>query len=169
MHTLRRSASRLVLFILLTSGLLPLAGCSRGPEFAEVEGTVTLDGKPLDNVEVVFLPDAEKGNHGASSSAYTAATGHYRLHCEKADKNGAVLGLHRVCVNDITAVAAPADQLAILQAAAEGKPTLPQLPLKSKPSRVPLAYSDASQTPLRNVEVKLGPQTLEFDVKSDQK
>ena len=168
MHTLRRSASRLVLFILLTSGLLPLAGCSRGPEFAEVEGTVTLDGKPLDNVEVVFLPDAEKGNHGASSSAYTDAKGHYQLHCDKADKSGVVVGLHRVCVNDITAVAPP-DQLAALRAATEGKSARPPLPLKSQPSRVPPAYSDVSQTPLRDVEVKPGPQTMEFDVKSDRK
>jgi hypothetical protein len=158
----RSNLFRLPLAALLAAGLLPLAGCNRGPEFARVEGTITLDGKPLDNAEVVFLPDPEKGNQGPCASAYTDEQGHYRLFCEKANQEGAVVGRHRVCVHDLAAVAPPPDPN---PTPAGGKAALPPLPAKGKPSRVPAAYDDPSHTPLRDVEVKPGRQTLDFTVK----
>jgi hypothetical protein len=153
---------------LLAAGCFCLAGCGHAPEFAEVEGTITLDGKPLDNVEVVFLPDPEKGSRGPAASAYTDGRGHYRLRCDQAGKSGAVLGTYRVCVNDITAVAPPPDLL-VAYARAEGKQAPPPVPPKGKPPRVPAAYADANRTPLRDVEVKAGRQTLDFDVKGGRK
>ena len=43
-----------------TAGLLIMAvilsGCSSKPEFAEVSGTITKDGKPVNSVEVRFVP-----------------------------------------------------------------------------------------------------------------
>ena len=60
-------------------------------------------------------------------------------------------GLHRVCIIDLTALPPPAD----LQAAS---------PPRGKPSRVPPAYGKASQTPFRDVEVKPGRLTLDFNV-----
>jgi hypothetical protein len=159
---MRRNRSRLSLAVLLATGFLALAGCNRGPEFALVEGTITFDGKPLDNAEVVFLPDSAKGNMGPTASAYTDEQGHYKLFCDKANKEGAVVGPHRVCVHDLAAVAPPPD-LNLL--AAGGKMALPPVPAKGKPSRVPPAYDDPARTPLRDVEVKSGKQTLDFTVK----
>jgi hypothetical protein len=123
-----------------------LAGCSRR-EFAAVDGTVTLDGKPLAGVEVVFLPDPEKGNLGNRASAYTDAAGHYSLHCLRDNQDGTVLGPHRVCIRDITI---PRDEY--------GRPL--------RPSRVPASYADPAQTPFRAVEVKPPQQTLDFNVRA---
>jgi hypothetical protein len=135
--------------------LAGLLGCSGGgPEYGEVEGTVTLKGQPLANVEVVFMPDAESGTVGQTASAYTDERGRYRLWCEPAQLHGAVVGTHRVCVHDIAAMPLPP-----LEAGAAGGAYRPQ------PLRVPSRYSDARQTPLRGVEVRSGAQTLDFDVK----
>jgi hypothetical protein len=72
-----------------------------------VEGVVTRDGEPLGEVEVVFLPDPEKGNFGPHAAAYTDAAGRYRLRCEALDADGAVVGPHRVIVRDIAALPDP--------------------------------------------------------------
>jgi hypothetical protein len=72
-----------------------------------VEGVVTRDGEPLAEVEVLFLPDPEKGNFGPHAAAYTDAAGHYRLRCEVLDADGAVVGPHRVIVRDIAALPDP--------------------------------------------------------------
>ena len=142
----------------VAAALAGLLGCSGGvPEYGEVEGTVTLKGKPLANVEVVFMPDAESGTSGQSASAYTDERGRYRLWCEPAQLHGAVVGTHRVCVHDIAAM--PLPPLEDGATDGTGKAYRPQ------PLRVPSRYSDARQTPLRGVEVRPGAQTLDFDVK----
>jgi hypothetical protein len=139
--------------------LVGLIGCSGGgPEYGEVEGTVTLKGQPLANVEIVFMPDAESGTNGQTASGYTDERGHYRLWCEPAGLHGAVVGTHRVCVHDIAAMPLPPLEAGATDGA--GKAYRPQ------PLRVPSRYSDARQTPLRDVEVRPGAQTLDFDVKA---
>src|SRR5262245_12379521 len=87
--------------------LAGLCGCARGPEFAEVEGVVTLNGKPLPTVEVVFLPEAEAGTKGPVASCYTDDRGRYRLRSEAAGVGGAVVGTHRVLIRDTAAVPPP--------------------------------------------------------------
>jgi hypothetical protein len=63
--------------LLSLAGLLvfALAGC--GPNLGSVEGTVTLDGKPVKGVEVTFQP---VGEEGGTAIGYTDAQGHYNLH-----------------------------------------------------------------------------------------
>ncbi len=52
-----------------------LAGCGpSGPEIASVEGNVTLDGQPLPQAQVLFVPDK-----GRPSVAKTDGKGYYRL------------------------------------------------------------------------------------------
>lgn len=139
--------------------LIGVLGCSRsGPEYGEVEGTVTQNGQPLPNVEIVFMPDAESGTSGQTASAYTDERGHYRLWCEPAKLHGAVVGTHRVCVHDIAALPIPPLEVAADEATDK--------PHRAQPLRVPSRYSDARQTPLRDVEVRPGAQTLDFDVKT---
>jgi len=47
-----------------------LAGCGqKGPRRYDVQGTVTLDGKPVPAGEVQFEPDAQQGNRGPQSRA----------------------------------------------------------------------------------------------------
>jgi hypothetical protein len=64
---------------LLSLGLLgPLlvAGCGgKSVVLAEVEGTLSWQGAPLENVLVEFIPDETKGTSGPRSTGVTDATG----------------------------------------------------------------------------------------------
>src|SRR5262245_36844441 len=80
--------------------LLCLAACSAGPPFAEVSGVVKLDGVPMPEALVEFLPDPERGTHGPRSSGRTDAEGRFRLVCDD-EREGAVVGFHRVLVQDV--------------------------------------------------------------------
>ena len=55
---------------------LGVAGCGRGdlPELGQVQGKVTLNGKPLAGLEVHFFPDT-----GRAATAITQNDGGYRL------------------------------------------------------------------------------------------
>ncbi|HXG11456.1 MAG TPA: hypothetical protein VNK04_17005 [Gemmataceae bacterium] len=131
-------------------GALTAAGCARGPEFAEVEGTARLNGKPLANVRVEFMPDPEQGTEGPTSSGITDKDGRYRLFYAD-QRPGVVVGKHRVLIHDL----APYENLP------PGR--LPDS-YKLKPPRVPARYYDSSSTPLRK-EVKAGgPQTIDLEV-----
>ncbi len=71
-----------------------MAGCgSGGPDIARVEGTVTMDGKPLPRAFVVFIPSG-----GRPSAAETDANGKYTLEFSGGRK-GAIPGKNRVEIN----------------------------------------------------------------------
>lgn len=111
--------------------------------FGQVQGVVMLDGQPLGTVEVAFLPDPTQGTRGATANCYTDGQGRFTLRTEKEDRNGALVGHHRVVINDIAALPGP------------GGP-------KPK-NRVPSDYSDPFRTPLR-LEVRPGSQTINLEV-----
>jgi hypothetical protein len=73
------------------------AGCGSSG-VAPVEGTVTLDGKPLANASVNFQPIAKEGkvDAGVGSYAKTDEKGRYVLRLVSDDRAGAVVGKHRV-------------------------------------------------------------------------
>ena len=141
------------------------AGCSRGPQFAEVTGQVTLHGRPLPDMEVLFLPDPEAGTWGPPSSGYTDEQGRYQLATNKGQR-GAVVGTHRVCLRDLTTLPTPP----LLDAEGNATRAGPQgAKAAPKVSRVPAAYSSSQHTPLRAIEVKAGGQTLDFEVGNSKK
>ena len=73
--------------------LFLLAGCGEdGPALTDVSGTVTLDGKPVPNATVMFVPSAEGGS---PSYGVTDAQGNYTLMFTR-DKEGAMPGRHTV-------------------------------------------------------------------------
>lgn len=108
------------------------------PPLGSVSGTVTLDGKPLPNATVRFIPlddEARVERRGASvAMGITDDSGHYRLFYVK-DTTGAALGKNRVEI--------------------EAKDTLGR-------DKVPRDFNVQS-TLLR--EVKAGSQDFDFDVK----
>src|SRR5262245_57479367 len=130
---------------LVLVALLGVAGCSRSPTFAEVEGTVKVNGRPLPNVVVQFLPDPQKDTRGPSSSAVTDGQGRYRLRCN-AEQEGAIVGWHRVVIEDPD----------------EERPS--QRQTARKEPRVPARYTRAS-TDLQK-EVKAGKQTIDLNLTS---
>src|SRR5262249_26422944 len=140
-------------------------GCSRGPQFADVSGTITLNGRPVPDAEVVFLPDPEVGTLGPSSSGYTDQKGHYELVTNQG-QSGAVVGMHRVCIRDLTTLPVPP----LLDAEGNAERAGPRgVKPASKVPRVPLPYNSPQQTPLRAVEVKPEGGTLDFELGSAKK
>lgn len=79
---------------LISSSML-LSGCGDGIKFAPVQGTVTLDGKPLDNILVEFWPE-----NGPKSFAETDSQGRFALKTEDGVKDGAAVGSHTVTLKD---------------------------------------------------------------------
>ena len=56
--------ANIILFAMLVT--IPMAGCGGGVPTAKVEGVVTLDGKPLSEIRVLFQPD----NKSAESTGF---------------------------------------------------------------------------------------------------
>lgn len=147
------------------TSLAAVAGCSRGPQFGDVNGTVTLNGRPLPDLEVVFMPDPAAGTLGPTSTAYTDAKGYYQLVTNKG-QSGAVVGTHRVCIRDLAALPLPP----MLDAEGNRERTGARGARPGpKPSRVPAPYSSSQETPFRAVEVKPGGQTHDFELGSGKK
>jgi hypothetical protein len=84
---------------LLAIGMLAAIGCgSRGshlPKTVPASGTVTLDGKPVDGAQVIFVPAGE-GATGAFGT--TNASGHFSLRSYE-EKDGAIPGSYKVQVS----------------------------------------------------------------------
>ncbi len=77
--------------LVIGCGLLSFSGCgSDGPQLAEVAGTVTVDGKPIPNAVLTFIPTG-----GSTSYGKTDAQGKYKLMFTDS-KSGAMLGTHNV-------------------------------------------------------------------------
>jgi hypothetical protein len=91
-----RQLYRLPAVGLLVAGVVT-AGCESGPQFAEVEGSVTQGGKPLPNVRVEFWPES----NGPKSSGLTDDAGRYVLKSEDGNRVGAMVGSHKVLVKDM--------------------------------------------------------------------
>jgi hypothetical protein len=136
----------------LLCGLLALTACEAKPRFVEVSGVVLLDGAPMADALVEFLPDPQAGTHGPRASGKTDAQGRFHL-VRDDEKPGAVVGFHRVLVQDVRTFPPPRNRHT------GGKP--PIMP----PSRVSKRYQNASVTPLRQ-EVKPEPETVTVEVKS---
>ena len=78
---------------LVAAGLVAAAGCG-GRGFAEVTGTVLIDGKPLPGAFVTFTPEAPDAVRSLGS---TNAEGRYRV-IRPGGKIGAMIGKNRVSV-----------------------------------------------------------------------
>lgn len=83
-------------FVVATTLIIStLAGClgssSGGPELAEVSGVVTMGGKPVPNIQVLFEPEGDAG----ASRGLSDADGKFKVYYPT-NTLGAVPGKHRV-------------------------------------------------------------------------
>jgi hypothetical protein len=136
--------TRLVNTILLLA-FAAVTGCGESPlKTGDVSGTVTIDGRPLNEVSVLFTPDGPDMS-GPPSGAITDDAGRYTLNYSQRQGSssqsgtGAMIGWHKVTLDDF-------------------KMKNEMLP---PPGRVPAIYTDLASTPLR-VEVKEGSQTIDL-------
>jgi hypothetical protein len=85
--------------LLMAVSSLGIAGCSSSsadmPELAPVSGVVTLDGKPMSNVSVVF-----ESENGQIATGHTDAEGHYELLFRDGEK-GAEIGKNTVRIETV--------------------------------------------------------------------
>jgi hypothetical protein len=72
-------------------------GCGSEFKLGQVSGTVTVDGAPVPNLQVLFEPQDKKQ---PSSIGFTQADGKYKLRCASG-VDGAVLGQHTVRVTTV--------------------------------------------------------------------
>jgi hypothetical protein len=135
-----------VRLVFLLAGLGLLVGCDRGPELAVVTGTVTLNGVPLDEIRVEFMPDPEEGNVAATSTAETDAEGKFTLIWPGSGQPGAAVGSHRVVLWDYKSINSRDNPIA---------------------PRISDQFNVASRTPIRQ-EVKSGEQNVELKLETYQ-
>ena len=135
-------------------------GCGQDPLPATVEGTLRLNGRPLDNCLVTFLPELGQEAQGPSSTGLTDQHGSYRLRCDN-QQEGAAIGWHRVTVQDLS-VSTGVRRRDHGMVDTEIEEKTPPPPVRR--SRIPDRYTSATETTLRK-EVKPGHQVIELDIK----
>ena len=143
----------------LAIALAPPLGCGRNASPASVEGTLRLDGKPLDNCLVTFLPEPSQGAQGPRSSALTDKNGSFRLRRDDQGE-GAAMGWHRVTVQDMS-VSTGVLRRDNGKVDEEMDKNAPPPPVRR--SRLPQRYLSPNDTPLRK-EVKAGHQVIDVDI-----
>lgn len=146
----RRSAWLLVILALC-------GGCGSEPPPAQVEGTLRVNGKPLDRCLITFLPEPDRGKAPPHATAVTDHQGRYRLRLPD-QREGASLGWHRVTVQDLAVSTGVhrRDHGWIEAQQDRSKPPVRQ-------SRVPALYGSSGDTPLRK-EVHAGHQVMDLDI-----
>ncbi|CAN5207169.1 hypothetical protein BH10PLA2_BH10PLA2_37310 [soil metagenome] len=87
--------------VILGAALIVATGCGKQGKVWEfnnqVEGIVKLEGKPVANVLVQFVP-VDPVEQGPISTAQTDAKGHFHLMTQD-EREGAVLGKHKILVS----------------------------------------------------------------------
>jgi hypothetical protein len=131
--------------------LFGLVGCGGGPNLAEVEGTLKLNGKPLDKIQVEFWPE---GN-GPRSMGTTDAQGRFTLMTDDGKRKGAVVGKHKIVLKDVGVLG---DKF--LGRAGEDVDMT-----KGKKPQISNAYSDPHKSPIQK-EVTAGKCVIDIDLTS---
>src|SRR5206468_6769755 len=81
--------------------VLALSGCAKGPPpVTEVSGVVLLEGQPLPQAKVEFIPELSNFGAEMNSTAITDDQGRFTLTCAYKQQSGAVVGKHHVLVSE---------------------------------------------------------------------
>lgn len=129
---------------------LLLSGCGEpGPTIVAVEGTLSLAGKPLENVYIEFWPE----NNGPKSSALTDAQGKFVMKTADGLQTGAIVSKHRVVLLDKSIV-----KVQFLGRAGEDV----DMTGGQKP-RISELYTNATLTPL-TVDITAEKKDVKFEV-----
>jgi hypothetical protein len=154
----------------LAAVLVTTAGCGGGSKPVRVEGTVTLDGKPLPRATVSFMPVGE----GRAASGETDADGSFRLTTFRTN-DGALPGEYKVVVT-VTEVdprmSKPAESWSLEEKKAARMTMTPagkqQAAEKKRKTThaVPARYSDPKRTPLQQVVPPPGKVELALESKA---
>lgn len=156
-----------VLYCFSLTAVLLFTGCWGGGnevELGAVSGVVTMDGEPLADAMVIFVPEQD----GNPSSGRTDSNGKYELKY-LSDARGALVGKHKVSI--ITADPLKTDESDPMAAEAVEFPRpfgdssqLPTKPEKIKKEEpIPAKYNSATEL---TAEVSSSGNTINFDLTS---
>ncbi|AMV22973.1 hypothetical protein VT84_01085 [Gemmata sp. SH-PL17] len=148
---MRHKSTRYWVASALACCLAGLAGCGDKIQFAEVEGTVTQNGKPLDKIRVEFHPDGP----GPRSAAQTDENGKYVLKTDDGARAGAAVGTYRIVLRDRAAFP---DRL-------PPRAELEQDFAKGKKSRLRAELGDPAKTTLKKDVVAGQKNVIDLEVK----
>ena len=155
----RRLAPALLVVCLLTAGCLPQANDDEATEapnaaaFVPVNGTVTLNGRPLAQAVVTFLPP-----HWGPGLGETAEDGTFTL--SNSGRRGTMIGHYKVAVSLLISADGEPQGLEPRSALVQ-----PKSMLKAKEA-LPPEIADLGRTTL-SAEVKPGGGSFRFDLKAD--
>lgn len=85
----------------LALALTTWLGCGRDSPPATVEGTLLVNGRPVDNCLVTFLPEPGQEGSGRHSTGLSDQRGYYRLRHDD-QQEGVTVGRHRVILQDLS-------------------------------------------------------------------
>jgi hypothetical protein len=136
---------------------LTAVGCEPGrPPVTEVEGVVLLNGQPLANAEVEFVPELSRFGAEMNSRGVTDEKGRFKLVCAYQAQSGAAVGKHKVLVGE-----APArEDMRGMDGASQEKYTRYVQSLRNRP--IPPEYGSISKTPL---VIEVTPDKKEYELK----
>ena len=152
MKTIRTGGVTVALSVLLLS-LPGCGGLGDQPELGQVSGKITLDGKPLSGVAVVFQPDNGRPAHGT-----TNAEGEYELTYIR-NTRGTKVGLNRVEI----APSEEGEDEGESDDEADGDGPQAKQPVNSRKPKIPTRYNTRSEL---KADVKPGKNTFDFELES---
>jgi hypothetical protein len=149
------SRSRFPSLTAITAALVLVSACSKPapPPIVQAGGTITLNGNPLPNASIRFVPLFKGFGGDVIAEAVSDPAGKFSLVCM--GTNGACVGEHRVIVEE-----------GPLPKEAQGESGRAQMAmtrfLQSLPNRpIPAAYGNAAQSPL-TVEITADQATYDL-------
>lgn len=153
--------SRVLAVALGSVALIAISGCNSGPPTGDVSGTVTMDGQPVTNAIVTFVPQGG----GQNAIGKTDGSGKYELY-RRGDR-GALLGPHSVVITTVQEPAAPVQEISsdseeYLKQATSGNLSDYNRAIVHEP--IPARYN--KQTTL-TAEVNKGQNTFDFELTSE--
>jgi hypothetical protein len=139
---------------LFLTAMILVGGCRpAGPDVQFAEGVVALDGQPLADAMVRFIPSDQMG---ISATGITDARGVFRLSATQGQRygGGTVEGTYIVTVSK-------SEPMRTVEIPADGGPP-PDVPMREV---VPKVYTDTATSPLRATVAK-GRNSFQFEVSS---
>ena len=146
-------------FAALATLCIVLTGCPASGDFGYVEGTVTIDGEPVEKATVGFYPQGGRGSIGATDS-----DGHYELRYTSSQK-GASVGEHKVTIKTAVKAFDPANQPEYMI----GLEDTPQEKVAARKSLLDKSYEARRTTPLTATVVPGNNPAINFDLESKKK
>jgi hypothetical protein len=139
------------------AGALALAGCAKTPPaIVPVEGVATINGQPLPNASVTFVPMIQGFGAEYIATGATDEKGRFKVTCPAG--NGAC-----ACENRVTVTNAPPPESARgMSAESQAELSRYDASLKNRP--IPTDYTSAAKTPLV-VTVSAGQSDYKLELK----